>query len=104
MMSPGLDEALLEALTQALQGRKVRATQVQRVEITRGADSDGNPALFVHLTLTEPPEGAATWPSDDVLRLRRLVREALLRMLHDDALRWYVSFDSETAEISTDSE
>jgi hypothetical protein len=103
-MSPELDDQLFEAVKAELSGRRVHATGVESVSITRGVDADGNPALFVHLTLTEPPEGAATWPSDDVVRLRRLVRDALLRMLHEDTLRWYVSFDTEAAEITTDTD
>jgi hypothetical protein len=104
MVTPELDETLFEALKKELSGREVHATRVERVDILRGTDADGNPALFVRLTLTEPPAGEETWPSDDVLRLRRLVRDALLRMLHDDALRWYVSFDSAAAEITTDAD
>ena len=103
-MAPELDDKLFEALKETLSGQKVHATQVQQVDITRGTDGEGNPALFVRLTLSEPPEGAETWPSDDVLRLRRLVRDAVLRMLHDEALRWYVSFESEAAEVATDTD
>ncbi len=103
-MSPDLDETLFEALRKELSGRRIHTTQVQHVKITRGVDADGNPALFVRLTLTDPPHGAATWPSDDVLKLRRLVREAVLPMLQDDAVPWYVSFDTEAAEITSDTE
>jgi hypothetical protein len=103
-VSSGLDDALFDALAKELQGRRVHATQVEQVEISRDLDADGSPALFVHLTLSDPPAGAETWPSQDVLRLRQLVRDAVLRMLSDDGLRWYVSFDSEAAEISSDPE
>lgn len=102
-MSPELDDQLFEALTEELRGREVHATRVERVHIARGADADGNPALFVQLTLTEPPAGSETWPSNDVLRLRRLVRDALLRMLQEDT-RWYVSFESDAAEIASDTD
>jgi hypothetical protein len=99
-MSRDLDDHLFEALKEELRGRRVHSTQIERVDLRRGLDADGNPALFIRLTLTDPPEGSESWPSEDVSHLRRLVRDAVLRMLHEE--RWYVSFESETAEVAPD--
>jgi hypothetical protein len=101
-MRPELDEQLFEALDSALRGRKLHSTRVERVDLRRGLDADGNPALFIHLTLTDPPEGAETSETDDVRRPRMFVRDAVVRMLRDEELRWYVSFDSEAAELNPD--
>jgi hypothetical protein len=101
-VNSNLDDQLFEALRNELRGRKVHATQIESVDLRRGLDADSNPALFIHLTLTDPPKGSETWPSEDVSRLRRLVRDAVLRMLQDDELRWYVSFDSEAADVVPD--
>lgn len=98
-MSP-LDDDLLAEIRKDLDGRKVHATQVSGVDFRRGEDAEGNPALFVHLTLAQPPEGSETWPADDVSQLRRLVREAVIKMVEESPLRWYVSFESATAEIA----
>lgn len=97
-----LDEALFDLLTKELSGRQVDSTQVKSVDLTRGRDADGSTALFVRLVLADPPEGTDTWPVDDVQHLRLLVRNAVLQMLHEEQVRWYVSFDSEAAEVATD--
>src|SRR5436190_17137578 len=97
-----LDDAVFEALREELRGRKVHSTHVTAVDLVRGTDAEGAPALFVNLRLTDPPPGEATWPTDDVRRLRLLVRDAVLRMLQDEALRWYVTFESDEAEITID--
>jgi hypothetical protein len=95
-MSPELDKELLDALQDELTRQKLRGTHVERVDIERGRDADGNPALFVRVTLGEPAEGEETWPAGDVQRLRQLVRDAVLRLLHDD-LSWYVTFETASA-------
>ena len=95
-MSPDLDRELLNALDDLLTNEHFRGTHVERVDLERGPDPDGTPALFVRVTLGEPAEGAETWPTVDVQRLRRLVRDAVLRLLQDD-LSWYVSFETAAA-------
>ena len=95
-MSPELDEQLVATLRAQLTNERLKGTHVERVDLERGQDADGNPALFIRVTLDDPAAGAETWPSNDVRRLRELVREGVLRLLHDD-LSWYVSFETATA-------
>lgn len=90
-------ERLVADLHEALKGRGIEGTRIEEVRLTRGEDDDGNPALFVNLTLNDPPDGA-TWPVEDVQKLRHVVRDAVLKMLHDEVLRWYVQFEPETAD------
>ena len=95
-MTPDLDNELLDALQEQLTTANFRGTHVERVDLERGRDADGNPALFIRVTLGDPAEGEETWPAGDVQRLRHLVRDAILRLLRDD-LAWYVSFESASA-------
>jgi hypothetical protein len=95
-MTPELDEELVRTLREELSRETFKATHVERVDLERGRDADGNPALFVRVTLGEPAEGAETWPATDVQRLRQLVRDAVLRLLQDD-LAWYVRFETATS-------
>jgi hypothetical protein len=63
--------------------------RVVSVHVLRGEDSEGQPALFIEPTLTDPPEEAGTWPVDDIWQLRRLVRDALNGLEGID-LPWFV--------------
>lgn len=97
-MTPDLDKELLSALQEQLTKEDFRGTHVERVDLERGRDADGNPALFVRVTLRDPAEGEETWPAGDVQRLRHLVRDAVLRLLRDD-LAWYVSFETASSVV-----
>ena len=96
-----MDDELLSRLQSELEGTAAHDTRIERVELAQGEDADGNPALFVNLTLTDPTDGE-TWPTDDVQELRRRVRDAVLELLREDVLRWYVNFESDSAQEATD--
>jgi hypothetical protein len=98
-----LNEELLDRVRGELVGQVEHDTRIERVELTIGEDADGNPALFVNLTLTDPADGE-TWPTDDVQALRRRVRDVVLELLHEEVLRWYVNFAPETAPDVDDSD
>jgi hypothetical protein len=93
-MASGPDTVVEEALRKALRDGEVGSTRVVSVHVRRGEDSEGQPALFVELTLTDPPEEAGTWPVDDIWQLRRLVRDAVSGLEGID-LPWFVFFQPE---------
>lgn len=93
-MPGGTDTTVEEALTEALRDREVGSTRVVAVRVRRGDDSEGQPALFVELTLTDPPEEPGTWPVDEIWQLRRIVRDAV-SALDGIELPWFVFFEPE---------
>jgi len=60
-----------------LQGLKSGTTEVLSAKVRHEADSEGEPALFLELTLTNPPPGEETWPTDDIWALRKMVGDVV---------------------------
>jgi hypothetical protein len=87
MLPPGAEE-----LRDYAAGLTVRAVAVVDAVASVDADSSGEEALFLELTLAEPPPGADTWPLDDVLELYRLVNERALDL--GLPLTWHVMVHS----------
>lgn len=69
-------------------------TRVLDALVRRGEDSEGGPALFLVLTLTNPPAGHETWPTDDIWALRERVREAMASV-DDVTVPWFITFQPE---------
>ena len=67
-------DAMLE---QKLQRLESGTTRVLSATIRHQEDSGGEPALFLELTLTNPPPGEETWPTDDICALRRKIRDVV---------------------------
>jgi hypothetical protein len=79
----------------ALVGREVGDTRILGVHAREEEDSDGRPAVFVDLLLTNPPRGRETWPVDDIWTLREIVREAISGLAVEDP--WFIRFAPEEA-------
>lgn len=90
--------ATVERLPDELEDRSAGDTRISRVQIRVGEDSLGEPAMFVILTLSDPPNGLDTWPVDDIWALRRKVRDAIAKVAPDLELPWFVMFEPEHAE------
>lgn len=56
-----------------LQGKRYGPVGVLEVTSIVEPDSDGVPAIFLRVLLTDPPEGSETWPLEHVLELRHAV-------------------------------
>ncbi len=74
-----------------LQGLKSGTTEVLSAKVRHEADSEGEPALFLELTLTNPPPGEETWPIDDIWALRRKVRD-VVASIGDVTEPWFIRF------------
>lgn len=79
------------ALEEKLQGLKSGTTEVLSAKVRRGEDSGGEPALFLELTLTNPPPGEETWPTDDIWALRRLVGD-VVASIDEVTEPWFIRF------------
>jgi hypothetical protein len=84
------EKNLADALRKRAQ--EAGATRVVNVQFIEGEGPDGEPALFVTLTLTNPPDELGTWPVDDLWALRRIVSDALAEAGAGDNVRWSVTF------------
>ena len=73
-------------------GQRAGETTVLRATYVLEPDQDHEPAIFVDLTLTDPPEHERTWPVDDVIALLMRVNGKARELLAID--RWYVRFRS----------
>jgi len=56
-----------------LQRKRYGPVEVLEVTSIVEPDSDGIPAIFLRVLLTDPPEGSETWPLEHVLELRYAV-------------------------------
>lgn len=65
----------LKAITDRIRGLgPFGETKVLDVEATLSLDEAGEPVLRLIVTLSDPEEDAETWPTDDVVALKRRVR------------------------------
>lgn len=89
-----MNMATVERIGAALRGRDVAEgqTSVESIEVAPGEDSEGAPALFVIVTLSNPPAGQETWPVDDIWALRRLFRRKILEVDPELEIPWFISF------------
>jgi hypothetical protein len=72
---PAIDiDAVLE---EKLRGLEAGTTRVLNATVRHEEDSEGEPALFLELTLTNPPPGEETWPIDDIWALRRKIGDVV---------------------------
>jgi hypothetical protein len=87
-----LDMAMVEpVLQERLRGLRSGRTSVECVDVRRGEDSEGEPALFLDLTLSDPPDGHETWPTDDIWDLREQVSEVVAGV-EDVTGPWFINF------------
>lgn len=96
MSIPGSDD-----LVSLLRDKAAGNTHIVGVTVRQGEDSNGDPALFVELMLSNPPRETGTWPVDDIWELRGIVREAVERLEGSDA-PWFIEFEPEQAEEFSD--
>lgn len=66
-----------QLLRDAIEGSVFGSIAVRKLVVVVGEDADGETALYVDLTLSDPAD--ATWPIEDAQDLRRRIREVLLR-------------------------
>lgn len=79
------------ALEEKLRGLKSGTTEVLSAKVRHDEDSEGEPALFLELTLTNPPPGKETWPTDDIWALRRLVGD-VVASIDKVTEPWFIRF------------
>lgn len=88
--------ATVEKLPDALRDRTAGTTRVVSARVRLGADSEGCPALFVTLVLSDPP--GDTWPVDDIWELRRSVQTVMSEVDPDIETPWFIVFEPENME------
>lgn len=86
-LMPTIDAVLEEKLQQLESG----TTRVLSARVKRGEDSEGEPALFLELTLTNPPPGEETWPIDDIWALRRQISD-VVASVDEITEPWFIRF------------
>ena len=72
--------AVMEQVPDALKelaGQETGQTTVKADTVEEREDSSGERALYIVLTLSDPPRGEDTWPVDDLWALRSKVRVAV---------------------------
>lgn len=88
-----------DRLPDALRKSEAGKTKVRDARVRIQEDSSGETALYIVLTLANPPRGQSTWPTDDLWALRRDVLEVKTRLedeLKDKVdLPWFVVFEPE---------
>jgi hypothetical protein len=93
----------VEALSEALHNEHVVAggTAIVGSRVHLGEDSGGGSAMFVEVTLSNPPHGQETWPVEDIWQLRRTLRDVISHVYEvfpsDEKLPWFISFVPEDA-------
>ena len=90
-----MDEAA-KRLADRVRDRKVGSIRVVEVQPRIDEDAEGNRAVFLDLTLSDPPEGEETWPVDDILELYREIDEEATEL--ELTLPWYVTLQKQTPE------
>jgi hypothetical protein len=88
--------ATIEKLPDALRDRTAGKTRVIAARTNVGEDSEGRPALFITLVLSDPP--GETWPVDDLWALRRDVQSIIAEVDPSLELPWFMTFEPENAE------
>lgn len=80
-------------LEERLKGLQSGTTRVLSAKVRHDEDSEGEPALFLELTLTNPPPGEETWPTDDIWALRRLIGDVVASI--GEVEPWFIRFSPE---------
>ena len=88
----------VEELPAALTNQEAGGTRVVGARVSYREDSEGEPAVFVELILSDPPAGMDTWPVEDVWALRRAVREAIENLDPELDMSWFISLAPEREE------
>jgi hypothetical protein len=96
-MAAAVDERL-EHLREWITSQRVGALAPQRVDVLRTVDSLDRPAWMIIVTLGDPPDGAATWPVDDVVTFDREIRDKAIEL--DVEWPWYVDYQTGTIDES----
>lgn len=83
----------------ALDGRAIQVgqTRVLAARVRPGKDADGDPVLLVRIILSNPANDAETWPTEDIVGIRRAIRDALEQADPGPQLPWVISFEPENA-------
>ncbi|HEY1456967.1 MAG TPA: hypothetical protein VGF15_00485 [Solirubrobacteraceae bacterium] len=91
--------AVADRLPDELRERQAGKTEVRDVKVRFEEDGSGREALYLVLTLANPPRGQPTWPVDDLWSLRRVALETKTRLeaKHKETIDmpWYVVFEPE---------
>jgi len=96
-----LGEAAAE-LGKWLRGQRYGPVEVLDVTHNVEPDSDGVPAIFLEVRLTDPPDEGETWPLEYVLSLRRAVLRRANELGLDAPV--YVELSPETEAAQEDDE
>lgn len=90
------------ALEEKLHGLESGTTRVESAAVRRGEDSEGEPALFLELTLTNPPVGQETWPIEDIWALRLQIRD-VVASIDEVTEPWFIKFQpAEPGELESE--
>ncbi len=90
---------IADRLPDELRNHQAGKTEVRDTRVRFEEDSSGQLALYIILTLANPPRGQTTWPTDDLWALRRDVLAVKTRL--EDELKdridlpWFVIFEPE---------
>src|SRR5580698_1598399 len=88
-----------DRLPDELRNSQAGKTAVREVDVRFQEDSSGQLALYVVLTLANPPRGQSTWPVDDLWALRRIALKAKtgLEATYKETvdMPWFVVFEPE---------
>lgn len=92
--------ATVERLGAALRESDVVVGQTRVLDVRSdvGEDSEGTPAIFFELTLSDPPAGLDTWPVDDIWEIRRVVQKIMAAAGPELEVPWFLSFVPESSE------
>ena len=90
-------EELENRLDKELRGRRAGQTQIEQVRVREAEDSQGEPAILVAVTLSNPPDGLETWPVEDVWNLRRQVSDVAQGVEEMLERPWYITFEPKDA-------
>jgi hypothetical protein len=88
-----------DRLPNELRKHQAGKTEIRDADMRFEEDSSGEQALYIVLTLANPPKGQQTWPIDDLWALRRDVLTIKTRV--EDELNepidlpWFVVFEPE---------
>ena len=89
--------------SKSLRGRRRAKRPSRRIRVEEREDSSGERALYIVLTLSDPPRGEDTWPVDDLWALRSKVRVAVSEESKWITEPWFVMFEPEhPGELDSD--
>lgn len=94
-----VDSTVEEAARQLLEfvwSLRVGSLHVRGADLRFDEDAAGDQALFIDLTLSDPPTDNETWPLDEVLELHRVIDVEAVRL--GLAVPWHVTLRQESSE------